>query len=771
MFMPIHPLASATTSPHEAVTWVDLMRFRAQKERGRIAFRFLRGDESDERSRNDQATGNKDTHHDGAIGDDTICGTPRNNANGGAESPLRELTFEQLDVRARAIGAHLASLDLAGERVLLAFPPGLEFITAFFGCLYAGAIAVPTYPPRPHREDRRLVAIAVDSKPALILSVTSVLENTDARVANHVELAPVPWVAVDGIDDQQAESWSEPTIDRESIAFLQYTSGSTSTPKGVMVSHANLFTNARDVDLGCRHDADSLLVSWLPLFHDLGLIYGVLQPIFKGFPAVLMPPVRFLQRPKSWLEAISTFKATHSAAPNFAYELCCDKIPMEERRDLDLSHWRMTVNAADPGRAETLARFAEDFADCGYSSTAMTPSYGLAECTLKATSARADDPPLILKVDATALGQGNVVTQTLNGNTRVLVGCGRSETDTEIVIVDPQAKTACPSDQIGEIWIRGNSVAGGYWQREESTAETFQAFMANGQGPFLRSGDLGFRYEGELFVTGRLEDVIIVRGLNHYPQDIELTVERSHSSLRPGCGAAFSVERDGVELLAIAQEVRREQLRTLDETAVFQSIQEDVYRHHELPVQAIVLLKPASVPKTSSGKIQRSLCRQYFLDNSLATVARWQRIQHRPAAKTNTVTNGSSLRNWLVQWLQTKLSISPEDVELDRSFTHYGLDSVTTVELAIDLEELTHQTLEPTTVWSYPTIRRLSDYLVEAKVSDADQALGSPTVCPCNSHALPQPIEAPDDLAALSDQALRDVLASEVSALRQWRMS
>jgi acyl-CoA synthetase (AMP-forming)/AMP-acid ligase II len=529
------------------------------------------------------------------------------------------LNYQELERLARAIAAQLQSFNASGQRALLLYQPGLEFIAAFFGCLYAGVIAVPVYPPRANQLMSRLLAIATDAEATFALTTTSVLANTQHWLLQNPELGQLHWLATDGINVDMAQSWYEPIVSSDTLAFLQYTSGSTGTPKGVMVSHGNLLSNCADLDLGWNHTPDSIIVTWLPTFHDMGLIYGVIEPLYKGCSCYMMPPVSFLHKPVRWLQAISIYKGTHSGAPNFAYDLCVRKITSEQKATLDLRSWQMALNGAEPVRADVLQRFAETFKPCGFDLTAFCAGYGLAEATLKVAAARSQDSPVFLQVDADALAQNRVMEARLDSqNVQTLVGCGRSEIDTEIAIVHPESFTKCQAAEVGEIWISGSTVAVGYWRKPQQTQETFQATLKDTDSrTFLRTGDLGFIKDGELFVTGRLKDAIIIEGRNHYPQDIELTVENSHPALRKSCGAAFAVEVKGKEQLVVVQEVERSYLRRLDVNEVVGNIRQAVSVEHDIRVYTVVLVKTGTIPKTSSGKIQRQACRQKFVNHTL----------------------------------------------------------------------------------------------------------------------------------------------------------
>ena len=560
-------------------TLVELLRYRASTQPERIAYIFLRNGETEE----------------------------------------ARLTYGELDQNARAIAAHLQSLEAKGERGLLLYPPGLDFISAFFGCLYAEVVAIPAYPPRRNQNLFRLQAIIADSQARFTFTNAALFPTLENQWAKDSELAEMQWVVTDEIDHHLSANWQEPTLEKNTLAFLQYTSGSTGTPKGVMVSHHNLLINSAFIDHVWGHDQDSVMVTWLPTFHDMGLIYGVIQPLYKGFLCYMMAPANFVERPLRWLQALSDKKATHSAAPNFAYDLCVRKIPPEKRATLDLSHWRMTLNGSEPVRAEVLKKFAEAFQVSGFKATALCPGYGLAEATLVVTAVSYDSPSYFYPVQANALEKNKIVGATeTDSNVQTLVGCGWTTIDTQIVIVNPETLKPCSPEIVGEIWVSGSTIAQGYWGKPQETQETFQSYLADtGAGPFLRTGDLGFIKDGELFVTGRLKEIILIRGRNNYPQDIEYTVQNSHPALRPSCGAAFTVENKGEERLVVVQEVERTWLRKIDIDEVNRAIRKAVVQEYDLQVYAIALIRTGSLPKTSSGKIQRRGCRAKFLEGSL----------------------------------------------------------------------------------------------------------------------------------------------------------
>lgn len=657
------------------------------------------------------------------------------------ETEKIHFTYETLDQKARAIGALLQSMKAFGERVLLLYPPGLEFIAAFFGGLYAGVTVVPVYPPRGKQRMTRLQAIAKDAQATLALTTSSVITKLGERFKEEPELATLQCIATDEIANDLADDWFFPEITNKSLALLQYTSGTTGNPKGVMVNHDNLLYNSALIYQSFEHTPESRGVIWLPPYHDMGLIGGVLQFLYGGFSVTLMSPESFLQKPFRWLKAISDYQATTSGGPNFAYDLCINKIAPEQRKQLDLSSWDVAFNGAEPVRAETIERFSATFADCGFRRSAFYPCYGMAETTLIVSGGWKKDPPVIRKVQDQAFKQNLIVTANESEDARAIVGVGHSSLDQKIVIVHPESLTRCLDGEIGEIWVAGPSVAGGYWNKPEETQQIFNAQLQDTkERPFLRTGDLGFLLDGELFVTGRLKDMMIIRGQNHYPQDIELTVQNSHPALRPNCGAAFSVDLDGVEQLVITQEIERTYLRQLDVDEVVKSIRQAVSEQHQLQVYAIVLLKTASIPKTSSGKVQRHACRVGFMDKSLDVVGDWtanlaetdlQQLQAEvedlweqvPSSDVNQSEDNQKsfqpnltekeIEAWLISHLAMYLKIPPDEIDIQHSFAAYGLDSAVTVSMTGELGEWLGYELGLTLLWEYPTIETLAQYLVE----------------------------------------------------------
>jgi acyl-CoA synthetase (AMP-forming)/AMP-acid ligase II len=559
------------------------------------------------------------------------------------ESEGDHLTQATLDNQARSIAALLQRYESSGERALLLYPAGLEFISAFFGCLYAGVIAVPLPAPnlaQPQRTLPRLRAIISDAKPTLVLTTSAILSDTARLFALAPELQAMRWIATDEVSTDLAVEWRDPAVTSQTLALLQYTSGSTADPKGVMISHGNLLHNSAYINRLFALIPNSVTVTWLPFFHDMGLTNGIIQPVYKGGPCYLMPAASFLMRPVRWLQAVSRYQATISGGPNFAYEMCTNRVTAEQRETLDLSHWDVAYNGAEPIRAETMQRFAATFSSCGFRPSALHPCYGLAEATLLVSGGSLRDE-MYRTIQAAPFEQNRIVAgDAQHQNVRTLVGSGHALDDTKIVIVHPESQTICASDEVGEIWVSSPSVTHGYWNRPEDTERACRAHLKDtGDGPFLRTGDLGFVTDGELFVTGRLKDLIIISGRKFYPQDIELTVEHSHPALRPACCVAFSVVGTGEEKLIVAAEVDSRYQRAahvpkngiatarstgrlpLDVEAVTRAIRRAVAEEHDARVHTVVLLQPGRIPKTTSGKVQRHACQASFVKGTLETLS------------------------------------------------------------------------------------------------------------------------------------------------------
>lgn len=542
------------------------------------------------------------------------------------ETEATRLSYAALDRQARAIAAELQKSQASGERALLLYPEGPEFIAAFLGCLYAGIVAIPAPLPDPIRLKRalpRLQALVDDSQTSLVLTHSASLSHLQEAGS----LRSLQMIATDRLVDNGlplAEQWQHPPIGNDTLAYLQYTSGSTSIPKGVMVCHGNLIRHCAHIKQAWGYESDSIATTWLPHFHDYGLVDGLIQPLYSGIPCYAMSPIAFYMRPVRWLQVVSRYGVTHSQGPNFAYDHCVERIKPEQCTGLNLRSWRTASNGSEPISIGTIDRFVRAFHPYGFRRDSFYPSYGLAEATLLVSTKRHGQSPVAHVVEAEAFEQNRVVAAAAEHSekrVRTVLSCGPPIGDTRVAIVDPKTSMRCGPREIGEIWVASPNMGVGYWQRPEETARTFHAFvMPDGEGPFLRTGDLGFMKDGELYITGRIKEVIIIRGRNHYPQDIELTVLKCHPSLRPGYGTAFGLDVDGTEQLIVVQEVQRQYIQAIDINEVIGNIREAVIEQHEVQVHNVVLVKPGNIPKTSSGKLQRSVCRQRFVDGDLETL-------------------------------------------------------------------------------------------------------------------------------------------------------
>jgi amino acid adenylation domain-containing protein len=619
------------------------------------------------------------------------------------ETESGSLTYGELDQQARAIAVLLQkNISQPGERVLLLYPPGLEYISAFWGCLYAGMVAVPSYPPRLNRPDPRLQTIAQDARARVALTTPPILSSIEQRLANTPDLASIRWLTTQDLDVTQAEQWQAPQSTSDSLAFLQYTSGSTAQPKGVMVSHGNLVHNLEKIHQFFGMNPQSRGVIWLPPYHDMGLIGGLLESLYAGITTVIMPPTAFLQKPARWLQALSRYRGTVSGGPNFAYEFCSQKMTEEQKAGLDLSTWQVAFTGAEPIQKATLERFAKTFEPYGFRREAFYACYGLAEATLIATGGAQSTWPTIRTFAGDELTRNIAVPAgPEEPNPRELVSSGASAPDQKLLIVDPQTFQPCPDTQVGEIWMAGPSIARGYWNRPDDTAQIFDAHLKDGgEGPFMRTGDLGFIHAGEVFIAGRAKDLIIIRGRNHYPQDIELTVEGSHPAVGPSSGAAFSVEIQGEEKLVIVQEVDRH-AKAEEYPGIIAAIRQAVVEEHELQAYAVVLIRVGSIPRTSSFKIQRRACRAQYLDGSLTILAdstlETETIPDQPESQPDLIRDAladandpADRRTLLTAYLQEQaariLHVPAAQIDPQQPLNTFGLDSMMAVELKYAIE-------------------------------------------------------------------------------------
>ncbi|AZE74165.1 Pyoverdine chromophore precursor synthetase PvdL [Pseudomonas synxantha] len=634
------------------------------------------------------------------------------------------LSYRDLDQRARTIAAALQAMAGPGERAVLLFPSGPDYVAAFFGCLYAGVIAVPAYPPestRRHHQER-LLSIIQDAEPRLLLTIASLSEGL-AQIEN----AP-PVLSVDSLDAQQAEHWLEPGLQADDIAFLQYTSGSTALPKGVQVSHGNLVANEVLIRRGFGIDLnpDDVIVSWLPLYHDMGLIGGLLQPIFSGVPCVLMSPAYFLGRPLRWLEAISEYGGTISGGPDFAYRLCSERVSESALERLDLSRWRVAYSGSEPIRLDTLERFAEKFAPCGFTPNSFFASYGLAEATLFVAGGTRGRGIPALRVDEQALAANRAEP----GQGSAIMSCGTSQPDHAVLIADPHTLAELADNHVGELWATGPSIAHGYWRNPEASARTF---VQHASRTWLRTGDLGFIRDGEVYITGRLKDLLIVRGHNLYPQDIEQTIEREVEVVRKGRVAAFAVNDQGVEGIGIAAEISRSVQKILPPEALIKAIRQAVAEAYQEAPSVVVLLNPGALPKTSSGKVQRAACAIRHADGSLDSYAQFPGQQ----GQASEVTLESDLQQQIAAIWCEQLQLT--SVAADDHFFLLGGNSITATQVVARLRETLGLELNLRLLFEAPTLAAFATAVAQLQ-QDGGVAQGA-------IHALSRQEDLPQSLA------------------------
>jgi acyl-CoA synthetase (AMP-forming)/AMP-acid ligase II len=562
-------------------TIVDILRARAEREPGRTAYSFLQG-----------------------------------------RSETTRLTYLQLIARAQNIAS--AVHESGNSRVVLVYPPGLEFIAALFGCMVAGVVPIPVYPligARPERSVARIRHIAVDAGCTLVLTTETMLPGLRQNLEQ--ALPGTACLATDLVPDSGGPAnWTSPAPD--SLAILQYTSGSTALPRGVLITHRNLMANSESIRrcFGCN--SETPVVSWLPPYHDMGLIGGILQPLFSGCPVTLMSPHAFLQNPGRWLEVISETRAVISPSPNFGYDLCARKVSPETLERLDLRTWKVAICGAEPVNPSTLHEFGRKFEPAGFRMSAFCPSYGLAEATLL-VSASVGSSPVCDPFDRDALESGTVKRGgTDSAPARILTGNGCAAPGISLRIVDPTKLEICPEGTVGEIWVNAESVSEGYWNKPSLNREMFRAHTAVGEGPFLRTGDTGFISGGQLFIAGRIKDLIILGGKNHFPEDLEMLVRECHPAFAGMPCAAFPVDIAGQETLVIAQEVARQTMRPgFDPEDLFRNVHRALFTTN-VRADAIVLLRTGTLPRTSSGKVQRHVCRIKYICNELDVWAEWR---------------------------------------------------------------------------------------------------------------------------------------------------
>lgn len=644
-------------------------------------------------------------------------------------------TYRQLRDEAHELALHLLMRGQKGDRALLLFENGAELIVAFFACLMSGIVAVPAYPPRKNRNMERLKNVVIDADASLILTSAKIAAISEPQLQGDEIFKDIAVLVTDNLSGA-SQAAKLPEILPTDLAFLQYSSGSTGVPKGVMISHHNIVQNQLRIAEAFEHDQNSKVVSWLPYFHDMGLIGGILQPLFVGFPVYLMSPTWFLQKPVRWLKAISDFGGTTSGAPNFAWKLCVDKITDEELEGIDLSNWRVAFNGSEPINAQTLKEFTERFAPYGFKSNAHLPCYGMAEATLMITAVNCKDEPTIFEAEKSNLSENLATLAKANEESYSLVSSGHTWFDDQLIIVDPEMREQKAEGQVGEIWLRSPCVGQGYWKKDELNEEIFNAKIAStGEGPYLRTGDLGFVKGSDVFITGRQKDLIIIRGRNYYPQDIEYTIFNSVPAFSEHCAAAFTVPTKDGEGIVVVQEVKRTELRKINASEAIRVCSQSVAEEMELPLHDIVLVKPATVAKTSSGKIQRAVNRQMYLDDQFERVASMRELTEKSTIANNENSqqlsessipgisvDAEQLIQWICDNIAEALEKSASQIDIDANFFSLGLNSAVSVSFMAELSERINRELSPILIYDYPTIRKLVDHILYSSENQQQQS-------------------------------------------------
>ncbi len=653
-----------------------------------------------------------------------------------------QLTYAQLDEQARVIGATLQQLTKPGDRAILLYQPGLEFVVAFLGCQYAGVVAVPALPPNMSRVQasvERLALIVDNAKPSVILTTAELLPTLRGATRGHGEYSGILWQATNRLNAARASAWRRPALGPDDLSFLQFTSGSTSAPKGVMVSQSNILANLEMLWASARADHERPnCVGWLPQYHDMGLIGVTLFGLYLGTETRLMSPLSFLKRPMRWLQAIAAHGDVFSGGPNFAYEAVLRRVTEADKQDLDLSRWRTAFCGAETVRARTLDRFFAEFADCGLDRRAQLPCYGLAEATLVVSCRTPGRNYQAIELDQAQFEQGVAVAAEADGLS--VVSCGVAQCGQEIAIVDPSSMKRCADGAVGEIWIRGANVARGYWDKPERCAETFAATTSEGEGPFLRTGDLGFVHDGELYVTGRLKELIIIRGRCLYPQDLELMVESmadEFPEIVANESVAFALTGDDQERIGLLVKIARRRNPTHDADALNEAIQARALEQFEVGFAEIVQVK-SSVPKTSSGKKMRRACAQLMLEGRIADEFRiehhWRQVgvvrepepEQSLAAANEAPIGHAELASSVVEWLAREQQIDPASISITQPFTDFGLDSFVAVSLIDFLERQLGTALSSSLLTDHRNIDELCRHLVKRHARPAGKPARAP---------------------------------------------
>lgn len=600
------------------------------------------------------------------------------------------LTFLQLETRAKAIGASMQHYGSKGDNALLLFQPGLSYVASLFACFYSGYVAIPAYPPRRNKGIDRIYTIIEDSGANICLVSQNVYNDIQRNFPEDKLLSQINWIIYEEISDNMAFNFNELDILPSDVALLQYTSGSTGNPKGVLVTQLNLLYNSENIRQAMGLDRDTVGVHWLPIFHDMGLIGGLLQVAYLGAVNIGMPPTEFIKRPVNWLKAIDKYGGTNGGGPDFTYNYCSQKITDEECAELNLSTLKVLYSGSEQIRGSTFKQFSHKFAVSNFKEDQFYPCYGMAETTLIVTGGYYKSPPKYLNVDSKALSNNKIIVldEHIEEGTS-LVGCGHIWMETVVEIVDPFSMKRKSRNEVGEIWVGGPTVAAGYWNKPEETERVFGAMISDtNEGPFLRTGDLGFFHDKELYITGRIKDLIIIRGVNYHPNDIEFSIQNSIPELRHNGGAAFSITDDNVEKLVIVQELERTALRNIDHNVIIERIREIIAEEHMLDVHAVVLITTGSISVTSSGKIQHRQTKYEYLHGDLDIVASWVKQKSQAQETINieeTIPSEEAIKEWVINWIMRNQNFQRKEIDLDKNLMSYGIDSLAAVTLETEI--------------------------------------------------------------------------------------
>ena len=622
-------------------------------------------------------------------------------------------TYKQLEDRAKAVASSIQRHGQKNDSILLLFQPGLPYIASLYACLYSGMVAIPAYPPRRNRGIERIYTIIEDSNAKICLVSKQVYNDIQRNFSDDDKLSRLKWIIYDDINNAEKDKFIENVILPEDIALIQYTSGSTGNPKGVIISQLNLLYNSEYIRKTFNHNENLIGVNWLPIFHDMGLIGTILQPAYVGGENNLIPPVTILKNPLTWLKAIEKYKGNTVGGPNFIYDYCIQKISNKDCKSLDLSSVNVFFCGAEPIRKSTLKSFAKKFSISKVKEEMLYPCYGMAETTLIVSGGVYNEKPKYLTIDSKALSENKVVISKASGeNSTDLVSSGKTWLETKVIIVNPQTLKKAGNNEVGEIWISGPTVAKGYYGKPDESKLVFGAITSDThEGPFLRTGDLGFFHENELYITGRLKDIIIIRGINYYPNDLEFLLQDNIPELKQNAGAVFSVTIGNNEKPVVVHELERTAMRNVDHNEIINKIRKLITEEYEIEPHAIVLIKTGSIALTSSGKIQRQQTKLEYLNNKLNIVAQWEKNidENENLITVPNIPTKENIKEWLIQWIIKNQNFTREQIDNDTIITAYGIDSLAAVTLETEIGKHFNFQWHVSSFILNPTINSLTD--------------------------------------------------------------